>query len=251
MSQAAPSDRIQLLIAGYVLGDLSADEAQELTQLMAVNPAIAAEIDALQATSETAQDITEIAPPAHLRSRVIDASNDDRKDAINRVSHPLRFWQGTTAIAATLLLALTFNHLRLRNALQTARTEFTQVEPGQLESVTYLLTSPEAALAASASVVVNPDTLAAELTAQGLPPLLAEQVYAVWTLPNLNVPATTDAKGAILTGVFQVDEGGSGTANLTVPPVHRNPESVAKVAITVEDAALPQQHTGSVVLITQ
>lgn len=52
-------------------------------------------------------------------------------------------------------------------------------------------------------------------------------------------------------GVLQVNAEGAASTTLTVPAVHRNPELVAKVAVTIEDAASPQQHTGSVVLITQ
>lgn len=52
-------------------------------------------------------------------------------------------------------------------------------------------------------------------------------------------------------GVFQVDADGAATTTISVPPVHRDPALVANVAITVEVATSPQQHTGSVVIITQ
>lgn len=121
----------------------------------------------------------------------------------------------------------------------------------QIEPLTYLLENPEATSTASALIVVNPNTLEAELTAQNLPALPPGKVYAVWTLPEENTPVTTDAKGAILTGIFQVEAGGLASANLTVPVVFRRPELVAKMAITVEDVTSPQQHSGSVLLISQ
>ncbi len=259
MSQATSSEQIQLLIAGYVLGDLSSDEAQELARLMAENPMLAEEISALQAVSETMQDITDEAPPSHLRSRVVDANSQQTESPAITSSPPTHtvspspvwdrrrgLWIGMGAIAAALIAALGINNYRLWNALQVAQREINQVN-----LVTYSLTHPDATSTASASVVVNPNTLEAQVTAQNLPTLPPEKVYAVWTLPEPDVPATTDAKGAILAGVFQVDGEGAAATTLTVPAVHRSPEWVAKVAITVEDAASPQQHTGSIVLITQ
>ncbi|MEM9004894.1 MAG: anti-sigma factor, partial [Cyanobacteria bacterium P01_F01_bin.86] len=156
------------------------------------------------------------------------------------------FWVTGGAIAAALIVGLGFNNYRLWNALQVAQTEINQTD-----SVTYSLTSPEATSTASASVIVHPKTLEAQVKAQGLTALPPGQVYAVWTLPEPDFPATTDAKGAILTGVFQVDAAGSAATTISVPAVHRHPEAIAKVAITVEDANAPQQHTGSVIIITQ
>ena len=272
MSQATSSDRIQLLIAGYVLGDLSPDEAQELARLMAENSAIAAEVEALQTVSETMQDITDVPPPSHLRTRVMASSEQPESppvsdNAIYRVATssppdssasptsptplPLttppprqrRFWLAGGAIAAALIMGLGIDNYHLRQAAQT------EIEQPTL--LTYSLMSPDATNNASASVVVNPTTLEAQVTAQNLPALPPDQVYAVWTLPQPDVPATIDDKGAILTGVFQVGTDGAADTTLSVPPVHRNPEWVAKVAITVEDAISPQQHTGSVIIITQ
>lgn len=257
MSGATSSEHIQLLIAGYVLGDLSSDEAEELARLIRENPALSREINALQEISETTQGITEVAPPAHLKSRIL--APELHKPHTPAIASPpssrrILSWPLVGgAIAASLILALGINNYRLWVALQVTRTELAQAQSGSppIAPLMYSLESAEASSPASASVVVDPDTLEAQLTAQNLPALPPEKVYAVWTVPQEDAPVTTDAKGAILTGVFQVEDDSPVSTTLTVPVVYRRPELVAKVAVTVEDAVSPQQHTGSIVLISQ
>ena len=48
MTESTPSEHIQELLAGYVLGDLSPEEAEELKQLLDRDPTIADEVNQLQ-----------------------------------------------------------------------------------------------------------------------------------------------------------------------------------------------------------
>ncbi len=256
MSQITPSERIQLLVAGYVLGNLSSDEAAELTRLIEENPSLLEDVADLQDASEFAQDITEVTPPPTLRSRVLESSQRPTKP--QRLSAPTslrnrRFsWPLVgNAIAAVLVVALGVNNYRLRQDLTAERANSSQLNVGNAELLTYSLASPEPTDPGTASIVINPTTLEAELTAQKLIPLPADKVYAVWTLPEQTVPVTTNDNGAILADVFRVNAQGDVGTKLTIPAVHRRPGAVAKMAITVEDAASPQLQNGAIVLVSE
>lgn len=252
MNQATPSERVQLLIAGYVFGDLSADEAQEMKCLLTENPLLWEEVRALQGVSEVMQNISEIAPPPDLRSKILVSSLQEHSSTMLSAASPanraLLWTRVVGAVAAALVLILGINNLRLWKALQIARTDLmkTTSQSAQTELLIYSFNSSE--VDSTVSIAVNPETLEAQLTARNLPILPSDKVYAVWTLPKQNVPVTTDSKGAILTGVFQVNAESSVDIALSVPALYRRSELIAKVTITVEDATSPQQHTGSVIL---
>jgi anti-sigma-K factor RskA len=246
MSQAMPPERIQFLLAGYVLGDLSGEETQEVAALLAENPSLLAEVAALQAVAEEVQSITVVPPPPQLRSKVL-ASGQIMPTGLTTKRKQLSWVAIGGAVAAALIAILGLNNYRLWKSLQMARAELSQLDADQA-TLTYSLTSREASSRATVLLVLNPQTLEAQLTAENLPMLPPEKVYALWTLPEKTVPVTTDMKGAILTGVFRVNAQQVGSAIFTVPAVYRNPEQIVKVAVTVEDAIAPQRHTGSIVL---
>jgi anti-sigma-K factor RskA len=244
------SEHLQLMIAGYVLGDLDADEAVEFEQLLATDPAIAVEVAQMQSALETAYAPVEVQPPSDLRSAIMAAQATET--TYWRSSRPVaakpsvrRFpWNQTMgAAAAMVIVALGINNYQLRQALQATQAE------APSETLTYVLQT-ETVEDASAMVVVNPDTLEATLTVSNLPPLPAGKVYVLWTVLEQGAPFTVDAKSAILTEVLNVDAQGNASQTITVPRVYRSEELVSKVAITVEDATAPQRHEGKPVMIT-
>ncbi|NEQ26376.1 MAG: anti-sigma factor [Microcoleus sp. SIO2G3] len=249
MAMSLPPERQQELIAGYVLGDLTSEEAAEFEQLLAQDPLIVAEVAQMQQALELAYAPPEIAPPNHLRSTLLNKISDRPVATVARLSRRSiapRFQNGIAIAAAALIVVLAGNNYRLWRTLQT-----TQVEP-QSAPLTYSLqpTSTSSSAAATATMSVNPDRLEATIEMQNLPPLQAGQVYVLWTVLSPNAPYTTDAKQAILTEVFQVDDRGNFTQTIAVPEAYRNRDLVAKVAVTIESATAPQKHTGSPILIT-
>lgn len=264
------SEHLQLLIAGYVLGNLDAEEAAELERLLKDDPAIAVELAKMQKTLELAYSSPETPSPAHMRARIVGADparNSLIRDSTARDS-PAREtpapaaarspagssfrWNrviGGAVAAAVLLLGI--NNYRLWTALQAQQSP-QSVQPGDSsEILTYELLGADSAGSGSAALVVNPSRLVANLTAQNLPPLPAGKTYVLWTVVKPEVPVTKDDKSAILTEIFEVDGQGNSNREIIVPEVYRLKNAVVKVAITVEDAAAPQNHTGSPVLITR
>lgn len=271
-----PSEQLQLLIAGYVLGDLDSNEAAEFEQLLAENPAIAAEVAQMQKALEQTYVPVEVAPPAHLRSAILstlDAERSAEQEAkqesklqpqplpppldqasqqwsVSSAPNPMRrsrLWNPAVGIAAAVLIAiLGINNYRLWQALQATQTDIRSTD-----TLTYTLQSTTPNNPASATIVVNPDTLEALLTVQNLPPPPPGQTYVLWTVVEPNAPFTTDDKSAILTEVLSLDAEGNVAQTITVPEVHRTSNWVRGVAITLEDATAPQVHAGSPILISK
>jgi anti-sigma-K factor RskA len=237
MAGTMPSEHLQLLIAGYVLGDLDPDEAIELERLMQTDPSIAEEIAEMQSTLEVSFSTPDVAPPAHLRTAVL--ARSDRAFPRRRLS----ISQMLNVAAAAAIAILGISNYRLWQTLQMSQTEVQR-----LATLNYSLQS--AANQGSATLAVDPNRLEASLQVKGLPSLPPGKVYALWTVLEPTAPFTVDAKGAILTDVFQVDAQGNAVQTVSVPHVFRSKEFVTKVAITVEDAVSPQKHEGKPILIT-
>ncbi len=258
MASSMPSEYLQDLIVGYVLNNLDLAEAAELEQLMAEDPAIAQhitqEIAQLQHTLDTVYPNPNVQPPEHLRDRILRAHAQPapqpafqptatRKPTITPHRHA---WQTPLRLAAAaLILALGLNNLRLWRTVQTL-----QAQQQQFKTLTYALQSIDGTQPATAIITIDPNTLDASVSVANLPPLPPGQVYAIWTLPQPDFPATVDQRGAILTGTFTVDASGNIVSeNVLVPSLYRESTLVDRVTISIEDADSPQVHQGDPILI--
>lgn len=261
-SEVVPEDQ-QLLMAGYVLGDLSLEESQQLEQLLRAEPRLQTDLAQLQATMEVAYG-AESSPPARLKESILAAvdqpalQNDRMLDVPRRPSsrrltpsrrpRAVSWAMGGLGVAAALLaVALGVQNYTLRQALRAPQPAPTaQPAPEQL---TFTLNAADDSQSGEVVLSVNPEQLTGELEAQGLPPLPTDKVYALWTVVAEDAPVTTDSKNAILTAVFTVDETGSQSEQITVPSVFSDRSSLKAVAVTIEDAAAPQEHQSDPLLI--
>ncbi len=234
------SEQLQLLIAGYVLGDLSSNEAKEFEQLLATNPAIVQEVVAMQQALELSYAPPEVSPPSKLRSQLMAYKATPSPRPVARLSLPVRT---IGAFAAALIVALGFSNYHLWRSLQVM-----QAQVKQAEILTYSL-QPKNATFSSATVEVNPNKLEARLKAENLPALPPDKVYVLWTVLKKGAPFTTDKKNAILTEVFGVDAKGNVSKQITMPVAYRTKNAISAIAITTEDATAPQKHAGAPILI--
>lgn len=245
MSEVVTSEEKQLLMAGYVLGDLSQKESQLLAQLLAENPHLQTDLAVLQQSLEMTYG-SEISPPARLKSAVMVAVNTVPKREDDR--HFTKWVTSGLGIAAALLVAaLGLQNYSLRQALQTRQLEPTA--QSDTEPLTFALKAEQGSQSGEVALTVRPDESLAELRAQGLPPLAEGKVYVLWTVVRDDVPVTTDRKNAILTAVFTVDEAGRQSEQITVPGVYGDRSLLKAVAVTIEDAAAPQAHQADPILI--
>ncbi len=264
----------QELIAGYVLGDLSPDEAAAIEQMLA-DPAIAQDVRQMQQAFELAYAPAEVQPPRRLRESLLDAhqaahlTSQARSISTVRPAPPNRSlewssdgrseprrWGGRWgrhlgAIAALCIVGLSLSNYLTWRSLQTLQAE-RQTE-GQATFLTVSLNPAEGSAADGAvTVALDAANLKALLETE-LPPLPEGQVYALWTVLQADAPFTTDEKGAILTYVFTAEgetaEGEGET--IPLPPVYRDSRWIKAIAVTVEDASAPQRHVSSPILIEE
>ncbi|MGJ3251813.1 MAG: anti-sigma factor domain-containing protein [Elainellaceae cyanobacterium] len=254
MSGSTSPEQLKLLMAGYVLCDLSPDEAVALEQLLSNNPDLMREIEQMQQALEMTFP-SEAEPPEHLRSSILSAydvashltsdASASRQERVQSNVLSSRWWiRGLGAAAAAVILGLSISNYVLWRSLQAEQTDM------QLPNLlTFSLEPTEENVSGSVRVVANPTRLEATLDADNLPPLGEGKVYALWTVVAPNAPITTDEKNAILTDVFTVDAQGHASEQIILPSVFHNLGLVEAIAITQEDADAPQAHRASPILI--
>ncbi|MCF2970898.1 hypothetical protein L1047_06785 [Synechococcus sp. Nb3U1] len=237
-AESVSPEELQLWLAGYVLGDLSPEEAEGLQIILKQQPQLQQELDALQQALEIAHAVEEMQPSPTLRASLLQAQAElARQPLPTPMRHGSRF-SPVGALAAGLIVALGLGNFYLWHRLQVA-----QVQPGAV--LTYELQPTAETLTGSVTVQVDPGRLQGSLVARDLPPLPEGRVYALWVVLEPGAPFTTDEAGAILTQAFRVDKAGNLEQEIRLPPVFQSVEWVRAVAITEEEESRPQAHQGS------
>lgn len=242
-AESASPEELQLWLAGYVLGDLSPEEAEGLQAILKQQPQLQQELEALQQTLERVHAVEERQPPPSLRASVLQAQAEQARQPLPTPGRRLSWGSRLSpvgALAAGLILALGLGNLYLWRRLQVAPV---QEVPGAV--LTYELQPTAENLTGSVTVEVDPDRLQGRLLARDLPPLPEGRVYALWVVLEPGAPFTTDEAGAILAQAFRVDEAGNLEQELRLPPVFQSVQWVQTVAITEEEDSRPQAHQGS------
>lgn len=250
-----PSECEQLLIAGYVLGNLSSSEAALFKEILADNPELIRQVAELQQALSLAYEFPEIPPPAELRAKILATEVNEpittitrhNKNSRNRLAFPLvklPWLKVLGAFATAAIIGLGIANYRLWQTLQTAA-----LEAPVFKQLVYTLRGTQRAKGGVVILSVNPNGLEGQLEVANLPPLPSDRVYVLWTVVGKDVPFTTDNKGAILTAIFQVDEDGTLSRNIVVPGVYQTSQAIKKVAVTIEKRSAPQSHQGSILLV--
>jgi anti-sigma-K factor RskA len=239
-AESVSPEELQLWLAGYVLGDLSPEEADRLEAVLKLRPELQQELQALQQTLERAYGVEEKQPPPALRASLLQAYTEPAPKPLSTTIQGSPRWRGLAALAAGLIVALGLGNLYLWRRLQLAQTQGIPVEV-----VTYELQPTAENVTGSVTVEVDPQRLQGRLVARGLPPLPEGRVYALWVVLEPEAPFTKDRAGAILTTAFRVDAAGNQEQELRLPPVFASTEWVRAVAITEENGSRPQEHQGS------
>jgi len=246
------SEDEQMLVAGYVLGDLTDDEVAQLERLMASNPAILTELQAMQTSyASVPQAIAPVAPPPQLRDSIqhafaqtsapVPATSDptsvpspaaptrrpnqqpnQRPNQRQWVRSLLRLLGGAAVLAT---LALGTDNWRLRSQLRLAQ----QVSPDRVAAILQQPNSRLISLAgnetdAAGTLLFTPGRWQEVIVSLGnLPPLPPEQIYHMWLgLENGEV---------IYCGEFNTETDGSVFVRFT--PLESPPEGVKATELFV------------------
>lgn len=249
MTQSPLPDNWQDLMAGYALGDLSAEEAEALQRILAESPEAIAEADRLQeALALMPQSLPDRAPPPHLRHAILEAARASRTlpKLFQDTCPPPRPRQRLIrqlgvggAIAAAILSALALDNYRLRQTVEQTQTLIGVLQqPG---TQLYALSGTESA--ASGSLILAPEQQQVFVVIRALPQLPSSQVYRLWAMP---APGASPA----YCGQFNTGAAGSVSTQWSLPAAVCS-NRPAQMLITAELAADPPVPKGDLVMKSQ
>ncbi|MGB3310273.1 MAG: anti-sigma factor [Nodosilinea sp.] len=264
MNSTSLPENWRSLLAGYVLNDLTDDEAALVEQWLGQYPEVSSELESLQTTWESLPTLLPpVAPPAGMRDRIMaTVQNAPVQNASAQNSVPAlipKFAQdpipepttgrrrlplgrlalalGWAATGLALVFALNENQ-RLRLALR--QNEAVVASFSQPANQLYTLAGTDAEPQASGRLVVSPDDQTALIVTTDLPPLSTDQVYRLWALADSD---------PVFCGEFN-PEAGQETNQWVLPNAACGAESV-QMLITAEQVTDPPVPAGALVLQSQ
>jgi anti-sigma-K factor RskA len=244
-----PNESWNELLAGYVLGDLTPEEAVQVKQYLETHPELLSEVKALQATlSLLPLALPETSLSPSLGPDLVQAAESMVAKAPERGSalrqKPWRGWILAMAgiTAALLTVGLGYDSYRLRKELAIARTNLK--EQAEIMTLTqqssnrlFVLKATSKTQAISGSLAVVPQKQLALLTIQNLTPLPPGQVYRLWAFSHGKEMNCGDFNASSEGKVF------------LQMPLEDLLVRTPKVSITVESARINSYPKGSTVMV--
>jgi anti-sigma-K factor RskA len=260
MAELPPTEYLQQLLAGYTLGDLSPEEAEELQQLLTAHPEMHQELQQLQEVlAAIPYALPEAMPAPQVRSQMMQAI---ALPPPARRSRRVPFWRVIGSVAALLLVALVAERMHLQHQLNTTQanlaatqTQLAQQEVllanrnaqvAQQQELVRMLQDPNAHLvalkgmdkmpSASGNVVMMPGETEVVVVLRDLPTLPADKSYQLWSVVNGQKLAA---------GRFNTDQKGTTCIKLPLPEV----DQLSEVMVTVETSTVSKSlPTGPMVM---
>jgi anti-sigma-K factor RskA len=182
MTKPLTPQEIEILAAGYVVGDLDPTEVAVFEQLLTNNPALAAEVNQLQAVSDqVARGLNSVEPPSHLRSAILATATTPQ--LTSRRKQTRLIWRTVIGSAAALLiLYLGTENYQLRQDSNNAKDINTLLQQSQTQL--FSLKTVNAANTASGSFVVNLGQRQGILAVQNLAAPPVGKVYRLWAIAD-------------------------------------------------------------------
>jgi len=250
MNSTTLPENWRLLLAGYVLNDLTTEETTLVEQWLGQYPEVASELEALTTTWESLPTaLTPVTPPPGLRDCIMAAAQAPAPELAPELTpEPVirrRRWPwgrlglalGWVATAIALAAALQENQ-RLRLAL--LQNEAVVASFSQPANQLYTLGGTEVEPQANARLVVSPTAQTALIVTTDLPPLAADQVYRLWALADSD---------PVFCGQFNPDA--AQDTNQWALPTAACAASPVQMLITAELASDPPIPAGALVMQSQ
>jgi len=237
-------ERIEELMAGYVLGNLTPEEAEELQQLMRERPELAIELNRLQEVLEVLPyALPEVEPPQHLRQAILDTTSTTPSTAPTQPKvrpkrrlrgSPLVWGRAIGSAAALLVVTLGLNsYIQMQDKVARQKDIIAMLQKPDTHVVS--LKGMAQASAATGSMIVTPGESKALLILKNLPVLPQGQFYHLWSVVK---------EEKIPWGQFRTSQQGTVFVKLSRPS---NLEVTALV-VTVEASPAPTTPAGPMVM---
>ena len=268
-------EQLQNLLAGYVLGDLTPEEAVQVKQLLDHNPELLSELNQLQSTLAVlplSLPVTSL--PQQLESRILQAAQSEgsttprsSEKSVSQIRR--RPWKWGLAVAAVIiaglgtetyrlhqqLAATQLDNHRLHQQLTTAGATLDQIRKNELvttrqelsryqEAVNLLrqpnnrfltLKGTSSTLQSSGSLVIVPTKESAILVLRDVASLPESKVYRLWAL--------VDGK-KVICGDFQPNA--QGEVFLQLPLARWG--GTTEVVVTIESDKVVSETVGEMVI---
>jgi anti-sigma-K factor RskA len=223
------------LAAGYVLGELSREDAATFERRLAGDPDLAEEVRRLRATLGLLPFATVTEPPAHLRARVLAAGAADvPAPATTRAPRRVVWSRFAAAAAAVLALAFGFDAYRVRRELSLERElAATLHEPNVVRSFALAGTG-----GAYGTVALDLDAKRGAVVLKGLQQLPAGERYRLWAQVG---------DRSVFCGEFGASAMGTIVAQFPVP-VESYTAPIAKLFLTKESTPRGPEPAGPTVM---
>jgi anti-sigma-K factor RskA len=264
--------QLQNLLAGYVLGDLTPEEAATVKQLLENDPNLLAELHRLQSTlAVLSLSLPVSSPNQQLESRILQAAQAEGSPSrqISRVG--IRYWRWLAVGSAAALIAglgietyqlhqklatTQLDNHRLHQQLKTAQATLDQIrqtevatarqELSRYQEAVNLLRQPNnrflalrginSELRSSGSLVIVPTKDSAILALQDVASLPEGEVYRMWAFVDGEKISCTDfkpnGKGEVFLQLPLNQWGGTTEVVVTVEPDRAMSKPVGKMVIT-------------------
>jgi anti-sigma-K factor RskA len=241
MSEPILPENIQELLAGYVLGDLTPQEAEEVRQLLETHPEMNNEVDRLQEVLATIPySLPEVMPSVSLKSSILAATSQPEIElSVKPKQWKLLSLLGTSILAlSALFFAWNNYHLRqqvasLQNQLAQQKDAIAMLQESQTKLVS--LKGMKDSSNAYGKAIITPGHPEAILLMQNLPVLPSGKSYQLWCVVNGK---------KIASGNFNSNT--QGKVFVKVP--FSVTSEISALAVTVEVSPNPPTPTGPMVM---
>jgi anti-sigma-K factor RskA len=245
MIDSQNSQQWQELLADYVLGDVTPEEAETVHQLLIAHPELQGEVNRLQETLALLPlALPESSPPKTLKTNILRLAQANPAnsilDSFKRRSK-LRFF-ALGSVALSLILGLGFSNYRLYQELALVQADLVQYQQAlaalpEPNNRLLSLKGTNDAPTATGVVLIMPNTQKAVMTLWNLTPLPKGQVYRLWAV----------AKGKKFDcGQFNADKKGQVLMQMPLDNVIIN---TSTVLVTIEPNGPVSQPTGATVMM--
>jgi hypothetical protein len=246
MSQS-PSEEEKELAAGYVLGDLSADEIHQFEQLLQQRPDLLEEVKAMQVSFRLMPHaLPKLTPPPQLLDQILMANSTPAMLSVESEwgrSPPFPWSKLVAAAALFVALLLGIDNFWLRRQLSLAqRTDIEQVGAIlQRPNSRLIALKGEGNSAAAGTLLFTPGQWQEVIISLGnLPPLPPDQIYRMWlTLKNGET---------LFCGEFNTNTGGTVFIRLTPPKTPPRGVKATGIFVTVDSISAPLEVRGRQVM---
>ncbi len=200
MTASLTPEAIEILLAGYVVGDLDRSELEVFEQLLAENPELQAEVQRLAATLDrVVYGLNSVEPPPQLQSVIMAAATMTVQPSQHIFRPPWRTIMG--GVAGLLILYLGIDNYRLRQDFRISADINTLLQQSKTQFFSLKGVNALSAKAAG-SFVVNIGQRQGILIAQNLAIPPTGKIYRLWAIVDgEKIPCGTvkiNAQGKVL-----------------------------------------------------